>query len=84
MDASFRRAQLFINAIKECKSTSAITPLKAYADGIEKELEFIKAEVQKLKPKQEQSGLNWGRQKSPSRGWGSANNAPIPPPEVKK
>ena len=84
MEASFRRAQLFINAIKECKTTSAIAPLKAYADGIEKELEFIKEEVQKLKPKPARTGLDWGRQKSPSSGWNSAKNTPIPPPEEKK
>ena len=97
MEGAFIRAQLYIDAIKGCNKGANLATIKYYADGLEKELVFIKKDFnaklkdleQKLdaldKPTNTSSG--WGAPKQTSHLFGPQTKPtpkPLPPPEEKK
>ena len=100
MEEAFTRAQMYIDAIRGCSIHASVATVKSYATLLDKELEIIKAAVQKLKEQHIPVG-KFGQ--APRKGWGNSKiislqeweaqfkqtgafgkNAPIPPPEEKK
>ena len=80
MEEAFRRAQLYIDALKGCSVLAPASTIKSYASELDKELEIIKAEVQKLKQSQIPHG-SFGKAKRKELNWWQKPK-PIPPPEV--
>ena len=70
MEEAFRRAQLYIDALKGCSVLAPASTIKSYASELDKELEIIKAEVQKLKQSQIPHG-SFGKAKR--KGWGKSD-----------
>ena len=70
MEEAFRRAQLYIDAIRGCSIHASIATVKSYATQLEKELEIIKKEVQKLKEPRIPVG---SFDKEPRKGWGNSD-----------
>ena len=83
MEEAFRRAQLYIDAIRGCSILASVTTIKSYATELEKELEIIKAQVQKLKTANKpMNSSNWGKQKQDKWSVRLKPKMSIPPPEV--
>ena len=82
MEEAFRRAQLYIDALKGCGVLAPASTIKSYASELDKELEIIKAEVQKLKPAKKPIGV-FSKERRKELNWWQKPK-PIPPPEEKK
>ena len=97
MDGAFIRAQLYIDAIKGCNKGTNMATIKYYADGLEKELGFIKKDFNAKLKDLEQKLDALDKQTNTSSGWGAAKQTSLkfarqvkptsealPPPEEKK
>ena len=97
MEGAFIRAQLYIDAIKGCNIRTSVTTFKYYADGLEKELAFIKKDFNAKLKDLEQKLDALDKPTNTSSGWGAPKPTPhlfgpqtkptpkqIPPPEEKK
>ena len=83
MEGAFRRAQMYIDAIRGCSILASAATVKSYASELEKELEIIKAEVQKLKTANKpMTSSSWGKQKQDKLFVRLKPKMSIPPPEV--
>ena len=80
MEEAFRRAQLYIDALKGCSFLAPVSTIKSYASELDKELQIIREQVRRLKAPKEIVPL-FGK-KPKSCGW--VPGKPIPPPEEKK
>ena len=72
MEGAFIRAQLYIDAIKGCNKGANLATIKYYADGLEKELVFIKKDFNAKLRDLEQKLDALDKQTNTSSGWGVA------------
>ena len=93
MEEAFRRAQLYIDAIRGCSIHASIATVKSYATQLDKELAIIKKDIlDKLayldkelaaldKPKEPRIPVgSFGKEKRKS--WWQKPKMSLPPPEV--
>ena len=83
MEEAFRRAQLYIDALKGCSFLAPVSTIKSYASELDKELQIIREQVQRLKTANKpMNSSNWGKQKQDKWSVRLKPKMSIPPPEV--